>query len=126
MRVEHGPNVFFVVLAAQAKQHALVRLSDEEFLKTLEAAPDIHSVCADFATYATPQRVVAIEHDDFLTVVLQVEVTPEDQGAQKMKVFRRIRNMTNFVTHSVVDRAIHLVCWVVIFCFQANHTRQWR
>src|ERR1700733_11051873 len=96
--VESGVDVRFIILAANGKQFSQLLLPPHELLERQARRIKPDTGRAVLAANARPERLVAVQHDDFAGGPSQGVKLPGDYRRQGGVKRGRIRNMSKFVT----------------------------
>ena len=100
--IEYVQHILFAVLAAEAQQHANVHLTNHELLQNAVRLGDRDSPGAILATHAPPKGVIAVQHNYFEWLSLQVEDGSEQGGADGGVALRCVGNVPQLMTMNVV------------------------
>ena|SRR6266566_3662245 len=100
--IEYVQHILFAVLAREAQQHSRIHLINHELLQSAVSLGDCDSLRTLFATYAFPNSVITVQHNDFEGLSLQVEDGSKQGGADGGEALRCVRNIPQLMAMNVV------------------------
>ncbi len=95
-------DIFGVIFAAEAKEHACSQLGTHEFLERATRLVDLDARRTIFAANSAPERLVAIQDDDFSRRPLERMEFAGNDGAQRREEQWSIWNVSEIVGVRIV------------------------
>src|SRR4051812_14261684 len=102
MTSKHFFDIFGIVLAAEAEQHAGIQLLPHHLLQSPPWCINPDTTRPVFAAYATPEGIVAIQGDHFSRGTLQSEEFACDHSPERRKKLRTVGDMAEFITPGII------------------------
>ena len=100
--IKYGAHVRFLILAAHDQQFSRLMLPPHELLERQPRRIEPDAAGSVLAANTRPERLVAVQHDDFGGGTPHSVKLPRDHRRQRGEEHRSIRNMSEFVARRIV------------------------
>ena len=95
--IKHFPNIFFIVLAAEANHHSGIALRNRELLQRSTGRVHLDATRAVLSADSTPKGVVAIENHDFVGRRMNRIEAADNHGPQGREELLCVGDMSYFI-----------------------------
>src|ERR1700686_3448183 len=90
--IKHFPNIFLIVLAAEANHHSGIALRNYELLQRSTSGVYLDAARPVLSAYPTPKGVVAIENDDLVWRCVNRIEAARNHGSEGREELLRVGN----------------------------------